>query len=100
MKKFVILDESLAVGLYSASPTILEKAKNVVSAGVDWVKAGMPLASEKEQARRKSICDACELWNAKGNLGLGECTAPGCGCTKAKLVLATSKCTHPSGSRW
>lgn len=57
-----------------------------------WKKAGFPVASKKTRQDRATVCDGCEHWRAAGNGGLGECMAPGCGCTRAKRWLATSKC--------
>lgn len=41
---------------------------------------------------RMKICRACEHWRESGNLGLGECGHPRCGCTRAKQRLTTEKC--------
>lgn len=57
-----------------------------------WAQAGLPRASRQERQRRLAICQACQYYAPTGNLGLGECRAPGCGCTRAKLALATSQC--------
>lgn len=57
-----------------------------------WAKAGLPLAPRSERQRRLNICQPCDYYSPAGNLGLGECRAPGCGCTRAKLALATSQC--------
>lgn len=47
-------------------------------------------ASDIEVQRRKAICDACENWNKRGNLGFGECKI--CGCSRAKIYLKISQC--------
>lgn len=57
-----------------------------------WQAAGSPLASRPVRRARAGICTACEHWAPLGNLGLGECRAPGCGCTRAKWWLATEAC--------
>lgn len=57
-----------------------------------WQAAGRPLAPRPVRRARAAICGACEHWNPGGNLGLGECRAPGCGCTRAKWWLATEAC--------
>jgi hypothetical protein len=51
---------------------------------------------------RTAICRACEHWNARGNLGLGECTI--CGCTRFKANFSAENCIrwgsgsfHPIG---
>jgi hypothetical protein len=57
-----------------------------------WAKAGAPMAPREIRQQRAAICAACTYWHATGNLGLGECRYPGCGCTRAKVALATSRC--------
>ena len=61
----------------------------------NWRRAGYPLTPRAERKRRDAICAACEYFNKGGNLGLGECLAPGCGCSRAKTLLATSRCPLP-----
>ena len=53
-------------------------------------------------AERLSACTNCPHHLPDGNLGLGECAHPGCGCTKAKLVFATLSCpmTPPKWNKW
>lgn len=65
-----------------------------------WRKAGLPLASPALREERRAACEACPYFAPAGNLGLGECHAPGCGCTRMKRWLLTSQCKHPDGSRW
>jgi hypothetical protein len=62
-----------------------------------WIKNGAPLATKAVRQARLATCRACEYYLASGNLGLGECRYPGCGCTRAKAALATSMC--PAG-KW
>lgn len=57
-----------------------------------WARAGLPLAPREQRRARLAICQQCEFYAPAGNFGLGECKAPGCGCTRLKLALATSKC--------
>ena len=57
-----------------------------------WAAAGCPLAPRSVRRVRGAICAACPHWSGLGNLGLGECRAPGCGCTRAKAWLATEAC--------
>jgi hypothetical protein len=59
---------------------------------VIWMKRGAPLVPKEIRRERLALCAACEYFNAGGNFGLGECRFPGCGCTKIKAALATSKC--------
>lgn len=81
-------------------PSIMEMAGNFTEAMVNWVAAGAPVISEADYDVRSAICEPCEYWSPTGNLWLGKCKAPGCGCTKLKRWLATEVCKHPQGSRW
>ncbi len=58
-------------------------------------QAGLRITPKAERMRRSSICDACPYWSKAGNLHLGECRAPGCGCTRAKVWIASSWCPLP-----
>lgn len=69
-----------------------QKLRNLRRALVRWNAAGHPMASRATRKARGAICAACEHWRPGGNLGLGECAAPGCGCTRAKWWLATEAC--------
>lgn len=66
-------------------------------------RAGLAQASREVLAAREAACAACRgqdglpLWDAKGNLGLGRCLAPGCGCTRFKRSLRDTKCVL---NRW
>jgi hypothetical protein len=57
-----------------------------------WRAAGYPKAPKSTRRARLAICRACSYYNRAGNLFFGECQAPGCGCTRAKLALGTSSC--------
>lgn len=78
-------------------PTNADLASNFAGAMVRWVKAGLPVVTRPEYQARASVCDACPHWDRAARLGLGKCSAPGCGCTSLKRWLATEKC--PLG-RW
>ena len=77
-----------------------ERASVVTKAGrlrrelTAWLKRGAPLVPKEVRQARLAICRACEYYDAAGNLGLGECRFPGCGCTRVKAALATSRCPH------
>jgi hypothetical protein len=68
-----------------------------------WAKEGYKLAPKAVHRTRNAICDACILtdkngeqhpgFDKKANWGLGGCTV--CGCTRAKLWLATAQCPLP-----
>ena len=65
-----------------------------------WNAAGRPRTPRSLRKLRQAICRHCEYFDPAGNWHLGECHAPGCGCTQLKTYLLTSKCPHPNGSRW
>ena len=73
-------------------PSLLELAKNFTTALTRWVKAGAPVVNEEVYRERISICETCEYWKPEARMGLGKCSAPGCGCTKLKLWLKTERC--------
>jgi hypothetical protein len=79
---------------------VIAKARRLKEELIFWGRKGFPIASDEIRAARESACSACKYYDPKGNLLLGECTAPGCGCTRFKWWLATSKCPHPNGSKW
>jgi hypothetical protein len=76
------------------------KAGRLLQALRDWNRAGRPIAPKALRKGRLAGCAVCEYWDSFDNCGLGECHAPGCGCTRLKAWLLTSKCPHPAGSRW
>lgn len=71
---------------------ILTKAQRMLQGLGRWQHAGFKVAPLEERERRGGICNLCPHWKPDGNWGLGECTAPGCGCTRAKVWLATERC--------
>lgn len=80
--------------------SVFEKMRHLRRSLKVWQAAGRPLASKTARTARLAACNACPFWNAQGNFWLGECRAPGCGCTRGKAWLATERCPHPEGSRW
>ena len=77
--------------------SLMTKAQRLRRELATWAKAGAPMAVRGIRLSRLRVCSACEYYDPKGNWGLGQCRAPGCGCTKVKAYLATSKC--PKG-KW
>jgi hypothetical protein len=75
--------------------SLITKAQRLRREVLAWHRAGRPWTPRAERRRRDTICKACEYANPGGNFGLGECTAPGCGCSRIKTWLATSKCPLP-----
>jgi len=70
-----------------------------------WARDGFRLATSPVYKERASICAQCHLWQSKARLGLGKCGHTACGCTKAKLKVASQACPlgkwaalQPSGS--
>lgn len=68
------------------------KAIRLVKEVGAWVSGGAVMVPTDVHAARLSACQACSYYAANGNAGFGECRHPGCGCTRAKLLLATSTC--------
>lgn len=69
--------------------TKLDRAKRELTT---WAENGFPVVSKEIRRARLQACKGCHLWSRFGNLGFGECLHPACGCTRAKLALATSRC--------
>ena len=78
-------------------PSIWTKAKRLRRELTLWGKAGLKLVSKEVRKARLEVCHACEYYDTAGNLGLGQCRAPGCGCTSVKAALNGMKC--PKG-KW
>ena len=78
------------------TPSIAQKAVNATKAVgrvVEAVVRRQPVkVSDEERDRRLTICRGCEYWNEGGNIGLGECKHPQCGCTRFKHGLSTERC--------
>lgn len=72
------------------------KARNAAKAVKRIVKAVVRrervFVSDAQKQQRLATCRACTYWNEGGNIGLGECKHPGCGCTRFKHGLATETC--------
>lgn len=68
------------------------KIANLRHAMRRWLANGLRIAPSAIRKERAAICRMCPHWNPAGNLGLGECRAPGCGCTRAKIWLASESC--------
>lgn len=84
-------DLHLAAPAAVAAPAAA-KLRNLGRAVRRWAAAGLPLADRATRRSRAALCASCKHWCPTGNLGLGECLAPGCGCTRAKWWLATERC--------
>jgi hypothetical protein len=75
---------------------VAKKARNLavaVTRAAAGAIIGKPImADEATVNARRAECFVCEFNAPTGNLGFGECRHPGCGCTKAKLLLASALC--------
>lgn len=79
-----------------SEPTLMQKAKSATYSALEWARAGFPVVSDEEYAKREAICLACPFFDASAFFGDGKCTQ--CGCDfKLKSKMATEKC--PEG-KW
>jgi hypothetical protein len=85
-------------GKFPAAPTPSEMAANFAGAMARWAAAGFKTMDEGGYNARLAVCIGCEMWDAAGNFGLGQCQSPGCGCTKFKLWLASETCPEKKWS--
>ena len=70
--------------------TTFQMVQKFTKATYNWAKSGFKLTDEAELTRRKSICNKCKFWYPTARMGLGKCLK--CGCSSAKLKLASEKC--------
>lgn len=73
-------------------PTVAELATNFTVAVAKWAASGFKVVDGATYAARSAACAGCEHWSDTARLGLGKCSAPGCGCTRLKRWLATERC--------
>ncbi len=79
-------------------PTPSEMVANAADAFVAWGAAGFPVRPYASRLAVVAACDACIYWDANARkipfteIYLGKCMHPGCGCTKMKRFLLTSRC--------
>lgn len=78
-------------------PTITEMTRNFAGAMLRWAGSGFATVDEVAFRLRLAQCRACPHWDEAARAGAGKCNHPKCGCTKAKLWLASERC--PLG-RW
>lgn len=80
-------------------PTLADMVTNFAGAMGRIIKAAWHgrevLVDEERFHQVLACCDACQKWDGTARHGLGKCSHPGCGCTVAKIHLATEKC--PAG---
>jgi len=75
--------------------TPMQQVKNLVKEAPAIIKSGFKQVPEEVYEKRLQLCRTCYFWKASGNLGMGKCEHPKCGCSKAKLKLQISAC--PAG---
>jgi hypothetical protein len=80
------------VGPPPENASLLTKLHRVKAELKVWQAAGRPVAPKAVRKARLAFCSVCPYYQKLGNWGFGECHAPGCGCTRAKLWMATSRC--------
>ena len=71
-------------------PSLAELASNFTKSTAFWAKRGFPISSKSTWEARRDICLNCEFWDSKNFWGAGRCLK--CGCTGAKLWMATASC--------
>lgn len=74
--------------------SLLTKAKRLREELIKWAAKGAKRVPREVRKARLEQCKACEYYRPNGNLGLGECSHRGCGCTRVRLFLATAQCPH------
>jgi len=73
-----------------SGPSLTTMAGNFIGAMGAYAKDGFRNVTKEEHAVRKAICDGCEFWDGEARMGAGKCNK--CGCTGAKLWMASSEC--------
>lgn len=68
------------------------KAVRLAAALARWARGGFGLVERHHRTLRRKACLSCDLWLPGGNLGLGKCRHPSCGCTALKRWLPTETC--------
>jgi len=71
---------------------MLKMLQNFTSATFHWASAGFKITDDETLAKRQAFCDTCQYWKASARLGMGKCLK--CGCSLAKLKLASEKMPH------
>lgn len=77
----------------SKEPTLIDKAKSLGTAAVNWAtKDGFKRVTDEQFQERHKICLACEHWDSSAFNGMGKCKL--CGCSSMKLYMPHSRCPH------
>jgi len=73
-----------------AGPSLTTMAGNFIGAMGAYAKDGFRNVNKEEHAVRQAICNGCEFWDRNARMGAGKCMK--CGCSGAKLWMASSEC--------
>ena len=65
-------------------------AGNFISSLKTWQAAGRPIVNRTEWNMRLETCRGCTWWQEIAKTKIARCRK--CGCSSAKLLLATSRC--------
>ena len=75
----------------SKVPNLIDKAKSLGTAAVNWAaKDGFQKVSDEQFQERKNICLACPSWDQTAYNNMGKCKL--CGCSSMKLYMPHSAC--------
>lgn len=74
----------------SPPPSLGQMAVNFATSMSQWASKGFKMATEKTRKERFATCEKCDFWKPKNFGGMGQCLK--CGCSGAKMHLATSSC--------
>lgn len=88
-----------SAALIPSTPSLGERASLLAAALRRWTDQGLPVVTGAELDRRREACESCphRARPSLANGWLGACRL--CGCTGAKLFLATERCPATPG-RW
>lgn len=73
-----------------AGPSLARMAGNFIGAMGAYAKDGFRNVTKEQHGVRQAICNGCEFWDGKARMGAGKCMK--CGCSGAKLWMASSEC--------
>lgn len=71
-------------------PTVMKMMASLGKSAAVYAADGFTNATKQQHQERLEICNACEFWENESYFGLGKCRK--CGCSGAKLWVASSKC--------
>lgn len=83
-------DSIVSVEENTPSQTLIELVRRFTLATKRWAKSGFSWVDDSTLEHRTEICLLCPFWDALARMGMGKCKK--CGCSSAKLKLASEKC--------